>query len=130
MLTNNFMQRVGHSSCIRCDFETDDAMSFEAQDAAMMAHLAEKHPNWQTEKLTPEHACRAAAGGFVTDAYKDPDHLSNKIRPRVRCWGCGTLGCVGKHWGNWCFACNVKRIERISASLQAVVASMTLGQAR
>ena len=51
-------------------------------------------------------------------AYKDPDHLSNAIRPRIRCWGCGGLGCVGKHWGNWCFECNVKRIERISGALE------------
>jgi hypothetical protein len=45
----NYMQRVGHSSCIRCDFETSDDMPFEEQDAAMMAHLAEKHPNWMTD---------------------------------------------------------------------------------
>jgi chromosome segregation ATPase len=61
MASNNFMQRVGHSSCIRCDFETDDAMSFVEQDAAMMAHLADKHPNWHTEKLTPEQERRLAA---------------------------------------------------------------------
>ena len=45
----NYMQRVGHSSCVRCEFETSDEMSFEEQDAAMMAHLAEKHPDWQTD---------------------------------------------------------------------------------
>jgi len=50
-------------------------------------------------------------------AYKDPDHPSNVIRPRVRCWGCGKRGCVGKRWGNWCFTCDVARIERISAQL-------------
>ena len=50
-------------------------------------------------------------------AYKDPDHPSNVIRPRVRCWGCGKRGCVGKRWGNWCFICNVARIERISARM-------------
>ncbi len=54
------------------------------------------------------------------DAYKDPDHPSNKIRPNVRCWGCGTKGCVGKHWGNWCFACNNERIDRISGQLANV----------
>jgi hypothetical protein len=66
MASNNFMQRVGHSSCIRCDFETDDAMSFAEQDAAMMAHLADKHPNWEMEKLTPEQESRLAA------RYQDP----------------------------------------------------------
>ena len=48
----NYMQRVGHSSCIRCDFETSDEMSFEEQDAALMAHLAEKHPDWMTDGAT------------------------------------------------------------------------------
>jgi len=50
----NYMQRVGKSSCIRCDFETDESQSFAEQDAAMHAHLAEKHPNWMTEPLTAE----------------------------------------------------------------------------
>ena len=50
----NYMQRVGKSSCIRCEFETDEAQSFAEQDVAMMAHLAEKHPNWMTEPLTAE----------------------------------------------------------------------------
>lgn len=49
MASNNFMQRVGKSSCVRCEFETDESMSFAAQDAAMMAHLAEKHPGWMTD---------------------------------------------------------------------------------
>ena len=44
------LRRVGHSSCIRClDFETSDGMSFEEQDAALRAHLNEKHPGWQTD---------------------------------------------------------------------------------
>jgi hypothetical protein len=50
----NYMRRVGKSSCIRCEFETDEAQSFAEQDAALMAHLAEKHPNWMTEPLTAE----------------------------------------------------------------------------
>ena len=56
------------------------------------------------------------------EAYKDPDHPSNKIRPRTVCWGCGARGCVGKHWGNWCFECNVARIKRITASLDELIA--------
>lgn len=58
----------------------------------------------------------------MADAYKDPAHPSNKIRPRTVCWGCGKRGCVGKHWGNWCFACNVARIDKISATLACMVA--------
>ena len=45
----NYMQRVGHTSCLRCEFETSDDMSFQEQDAAMDAHLAEFHPNWMTD---------------------------------------------------------------------------------
>ena len=45
----NFLQRVGHASCVRCDFETSDSMSFEEQDTAMNAHLTEKHPDWMTD---------------------------------------------------------------------------------
>lgn len=50
----NYMQRVGHSRCVRCDFETSDDMTFEQQDAAMMAHLADRHPNWMAEQVTAE----------------------------------------------------------------------------
>ena len=63
------------------------------------------------------------------DAYKDADHPSNKIRPNVRCWGCGKKGCVGKHWGNWCFSCNVKRIERIKGWVMASAGVLAFGAA-
>lgn len=49
MVNMNYMQRVGHSSCIRCNFETDDKMSFQEQDEAMRVHLAENHPDWMTD---------------------------------------------------------------------------------
>ena len=58
MASANFMQRVGKSSCIRCEFETDESMSFEAQAAAMTAHLEEKHPNWLSEPLTAAQQAR------------------------------------------------------------------------
>ena len=45
----NYAQRVGKSSCVRCDFDTDESMSFADQDEAMRAHLEEKHPGWQTD---------------------------------------------------------------------------------
>lgn len=47
-------------------------------------------------------------------AYKDPNHSTNKIRPKLKCWGCGKLGVTGRHWGQWCFECNVERIEGIN----------------
>ena len=82
----NYMQRVGHSRCIRCDFETSDEMSFEQQDAAIMAHLTEKHPNWmidggasilkdrlqkspqdQIEELKDKERKRVKRGDLITD---------------------------------------------------------------
>jgi len=53
----------------------------------------------------------------MIEAYKDPDHRGNKIRPNVKCIGCGEKGCITA-WGNWCFACNVERMERIDASFK------------
>lgn len=46
--------------------------------------------------------------------YADPNHPGNKIRPNVKCIGCGTKGCITA-WGPWCFTCNVERMDRISA---------------
>ena len=57
---NYHIQRIGKSSCIRCEFETNEKMSFAEQDAAMMAHLAEKHPDWMTEPLTRQQEQRLA----------------------------------------------------------------------
>lgn len=59
-------------------------------------------------------------------AYEDSNHPSNKIRPRTVCWGCGNKGCVGKHWGNWCFACNVARIKRITGQLRELSGTGTI----
>jgi hypothetical protein len=58
--------------------------------------------------------------------YADPNHPSNTLRPRTRCWGCGTLGCVGKHWGNWCFRCNNERIGRINATFERLTESKSV----
>ncbi len=52
--------------------------------------------------------------------FADPAHPSNVLRPNVRCAGCGVMGCVGPYWGPWCFRCNVARIDRITASLEAI----------
>lgn len=51
--------------------------------------------------------------------YRDPEHPTNKLRPKVRCVGCGNLGCV-TYWGPWCFVCNVERMDRITKSLEAL----------
>jgi len=51
--------------------------------------------------------------------YADPCHPGNKIRPRVRCVGCGKRGCIAA-WGPWCFECNVKRMDRINAMFEPV----------
>ncbi|MBN9601855.1 MAG: hypothetical protein J0G33_02880 [Afipia felis] len=57
-------------------------------------------------------------------AYKDQNHRTNKLRPNLKCWGCGKLGVTGKHWGQWCFDCNVKRIDRINGNFSAFAQSI------
>ncbi len=57
------------------------------------------------------------------NAFQDPSHPGNKIRPRVRCAGCGRLGCV-TYWGPWCFGCNVERIGRIDKAFEPVRAAI------
>lgn len=54
-------------------------------------------------------------------AYQNPNHPGNKLRPKVRCLGCGKLGCITA-WGRWCFECNVTRIDRIRAQMEALLA--------
>lgn len=55
--------------------------------------------------------------------YRDSTHPGNNIRPRVHCWGCGVKGCVTA-WGNWCFKCNVERIDRINLQFDRVRKSL------
>lgn len=45
-MSQGYLQRVGHSKCIRCPFETSDEMSFAQQDEAMERHLGVAHPGW------------------------------------------------------------------------------------
>lgn len=54
-------------------------------------------------------------------SYADPEHPGNKLRPKVKCLGCGTRGCI-TYWGDWCFDCNVERIDRISGFLEDEIA--------
>lgn len=51
---------------------------------------------------------------MTAQIWSDPDHPTNKLRPRVVCQGCGKRGCV-TYWGPWCFNCNVKRMTRLDA---------------
>ena len=55
--------------------------------------------------------------------YADPKHPGNRLRPRVRCIGCGKRGCI-TYWGPWCFDCNVERIDRISGRFGNVAATI------
>ena len=50
------------------------------------------------------------------ERYQDVNDPGNKIRPRVRCLGCGKMGCTTA-WGDWCFDCNVRRMDRINVSM-------------
>jgi hypothetical protein len=47
--------------------------------------------------------------------WADPQHPGNRIRPTVRCAGCGAKGFITA-WGPWCFACNQPRMTRLSAA--------------
>lgn len=53
-------------------------------------------------------------------AYQNPDHPSYHGRKAVKCYGCGEK-CSKSAWGNWCHPCNVKRLDRISATLDGMV---------
>jgi hypothetical protein len=53
------------------------------------------------------------------EPWADPNHNGNTIRPRVRCIGCGTLGCITA-WGPWCFKCNVPRMKRLNAAFENI----------
>ena len=68
-------QRVGHSSCIRCDFTTTDEMSFDEQDAALMAHLTEKHPDWMTDGVVGNWLKNIAVPAEPQDAITKDDDL-------------------------------------------------------
>lgn len=51
-------------------------------------------------------------------AYQDPEHPSYHGKKTVKCYGCGCK-CAKSAWGPWCFPCNIKRLDRISASMDA-----------
>jgi hypothetical protein len=61
-------------------------------------------------------------------AYADLDHPTNKIRPRLKCWNCGTKGVVGKHWGQWCFKCNNERLGHLNGQFDKIRAALKEAQ--
>lgn len=60
---------------------------------------------------------------FPERAWADPNHSSNKLRPRVRCVCCGKRGCV-TYWGPWCFECNVERMDRLNGVMEKTRANL------
>lgn len=58
----------------------------------------------------------------MVEAWRDPENY--KTGRIVRCWGCKAK-CHQNHWGNWCYDCNVKRIDRINGQFAAFEASIT-----
>jgi hypothetical protein len=63
------------------------------------------------------------AGGAEMNIWEDPNHPGNKIRPAIKCVGCGNMGCVTM-WGPWCFECNVERMRRIDRQFSQVRAAL------
>ena len=60
---------------------------------------------------------------FPPRAWADQAHHSNKLRPNIRCVGCGRKGCV-TYWGPWCFDCNVERMDRLSGQFEQVTKAL------
>ena len=74
----NYLQRVGNTRCIRCDFETDASKPFAEQDADLMEHLTAKHPNWMFDDLAREQAALAA----LKQGLKE-DRLNIQIKRKI-----------------------------------------------
>lgn len=55
--------------------------------------------------------------------WADPNARGNKLRPNVKCIGCGKMGCI-THWGPWCFECNVPRMDRLDKSMDELARSI------
>ena len=55
--------------------------------------------------------------------YANPLHPGNRLRPRIKCIGCGKKGCITA-WGPWCFDCNVERMDRIGRRFDPLRAAL------
>ena len=53
----------------------------------------------------------------MIEPWQDPANYEEG--PIVKCLECGQR-CHKTKWGNWCFKCNVKRIERIDAAFNSI----------
>lgn len=53
------------------------------------------------------------------EPWRDPNY--GTPQQRIKCCKCGRVGCVDKHWGSWCFECNVERIERINKQFKDII---------
>lgn len=64
--------------------------------------------------------------------YQDPNHAGNNAR-HLSGKVCIEQGCgkaAGTAWSPfWCFACNVKRMDRISASMESMLKEYGVGAA-
>lgn len=58
------IQYAGKTSCIRCDWHTDNRV-WEEASAELAKHLEDKHPNWRSEDL-PRGMLSNALQGFPT----------------------------------------------------------------
>lgn len=51
----------------------------------------------------------------MTEPWRDQSkYQTGKM---VKCLGCNE-DCHKTHWGNWCYKCNVERIERINTAFR------------
>ena len=58
------------------------------------------------------------------EAYKDPNHPFNspKFYTGKTCITAGCIRPAGTKWGaHWCQVCNVKRLDKISASFETLM---------
>lgn len=53
-------------------------------------------------------------------AYQNPEHPSYLGPKSAKCYGCGQQ-CAKSAWGPWCHACNVKRLDQISSTLDGMI---------
>ena len=60
---------------------------------------------------------------MANNPWADPNSPGNKIRPDVKCIGCGKMGCITA-WGPWCFECNVPRMKRLNRSMSDLAESV------
>ena len=53
----------------------------------------------------------------MDEPWREQSHYQEG--PVVKCLGCGKR-CRRTKWGNWCYSCNVERIERIDKAFNTI----------